>query len=269
MNTEIRRLLKEEKIDGFGVIPFSECRVINPALLARSCVGWTPASVILLAVPYYTGEYPGRNVSLYAVPGDYHRYFRGLYERIGSAFSDAFPGSHFIGFADHSPIGEVSAAARAGLGVIGDMGQLIHPVYGSYFFIGEIMTDAVLEYDVREIGFCRHCGACVRACPLPTGCLSAETQKKGALSPGIERLIRQQGIAWGCDVCRTVCPENQNVPITPIDFFKKDLKPTVTSEEIEAMSKEEFSLRAYGWRGKSVILRNLAFLEDNVDKEET
>ncbi|MBQ4064857.1 MAG: hypothetical protein IJD10_02025, partial [Clostridia bacterium] len=77
MNTTIKSLLAEEKIEYVGIIPFSECKVIHPELLERSCADWEPKSVIMLAVPYYTGEHEGRNLSLYAVPRDYHLYFRG------------------------------------------------------------------------------------------------------------------------------------------------------------------------------------------------
>ncbi len=262
MNTYVTNLLGREGIEYFGLLPLSECRVINPDLLARSCADFTPRSVIMLGVPYYTGEHPGRTVSLYAVSKDYHLYFRQLFQRLEPALEVIFPGFRFKGFADHSPIDETYAAAKAGLGVVGDKFQLINEIYGSYVFLGEILTDVIFEeYDTCEVRTCLHCGACQRACPVTNGCLSEMTQRKGDLDEETTRFIRKTGIAWGCDLCRTSCPMNRKVKLTPISFFWEDLRPTVTAAEIEAMPKTEFLTRAYSWRGRPTILRNLRALE--------
>ena len=143
MDTVIEKILNQEKIEYAGILPFSECRVINQPLLERSWRGGEIKSAIILLVPYWSGEHPERNVSLYAVPRDYHLYFRELHERLEKELAEAFPGYFFKGFADHSPIGETGAAAKAGLGVIGDKFQIINEKYGSYTFIGEILTDLV------------------------------------------------------------------------------------------------------------------------------
>lgn len=262
MDMQIKTFLNEEYIECAGILPFSECKVIFPALLSRSCSGWEPKSAILLAIPYYTGEHPGHNVSLYAIPKDYHLYCKQLYGRLEVKLSEAFPGFHFKGFADHSPIGETGAAAKAGLGVIGDKFQLINDTYGSYVFLGEILTDYIFSsYDTGEIRYCLHCGACGEACPVTEGCLSEMTQRKGEIDAETEVLISRTGVVWGCDLCRTSCPMNRNIKETPIPFFREDLTPMVTTEAVKAMSKTEFRERAYSWRGRNTILRNLAVLE--------
>ena len=140
LNETAKRLFAAEKIEYFGMIPFELCKVINEPLLKRR-VSFEPKTAILFLVPYYTGEHPGRNVSLYAVSKDYHIYFKELFARIESALSDFFPGYGFKGFADHAPIGETVAASRCGLGLVGERFQLINGKYGSHVFIGEILTD--------------------------------------------------------------------------------------------------------------------------------
>ena len=263
MREIIGQILKNEKIEYFGIIPFSVCKVINSELLNRYMGDTVPKSVIMLIVPYYSGEHPSRNVSLYAIPRDYHIYFKEMYERVEGKLKEAFCGYTFKGFADHSPIAETHPASMAGLGVIGDMYQLINEKYGSHVFIGEIFTDMELDaYDTVEPSFCSHCGACKAACPSPESCLSAITQRKGALTVGEVELIRKSGIAWGCDVCRLVCPMNNDVQPSPIDFFKENLTERVTAESINSMSKSEFSQRAYSWRGKSTIIRNIMLLDE-------
>ena len=263
MRNFINELLHKEKIEYFGILPMSEVKIINQSLYERSFVSFVPKSVIIVLVPYYVGEFDDRNISRYAVARDYHLYFRSLYARIEKCLEEAFPGHSFKGFADHSPIGETYAASKCGLGVIGDMFQLINQKYGSYTFIGEIFTDAEFEcYDTVPATFCDHCGACRNACPCEGGCLSEITQKKGELSEDEKKLILDNGSFWGCDICREVCPLNTSIEVTPIDFFRTDLIPMLTTELVEEMGKDQFSERAYAWRGKKTILRNLDLKKD-------
>ncbi len=263
MKSYISQLLSNEKIEYFGILPLNECRVINPRLYERTFESWTPKSVIVMLVPYYSGEYKGRNISLYAVPRDYHLYFKELYSRIEEDLKRVFPEYHFKGFADHSPINEVYAAAKCGLGVIGDKYQLINGKYGSYTFIGEIYTDAEFpEYDTRDIEYCSHCGECTSVCPTKDGCLSEITQKKGELSAEEKQLMLKHRTLWGCDICREVCPMNKDVEITPIEFFRTELIPVLDKQTLENMDKEQFLSRAYSWRGKNTILRNIELFYD-------
>ncbi len=264
MRNEIKRLLTDEKIEYFGILPITEVKVINESLFERSFIDFTPKSVIMLLVPYYAGEFEERNISRYAVPRDYHLYFRELYSRLEPKLKSVFPESSFKGFADHSPIGETYAASKCGLGVVGDLYQLINEKYGAYTFIGEIFTDAEFDYyDLTEVKFCDHCGACKAACPVKDECLSEITQKKGELSDGEKDLIISGDTVWGCDACREACPMNKDPEITPIEFFKKDLTPKVTADMVRSMSKEEFRARAFGWRGRAIILRNLELKGDS------
>ena len=264
MRKLLNAILEKEKIEYFGIIPFDRCKVINHDLYDRSFADWKPKSVIMMLAPYYSGEYEDRNISLYAASRDYHLYFKELYERIGSVLTDAYPTRNFAMFSDHSPISEIYAAAKAGLGVVGDKFQLINEKYGSYTFIGEIFTDAEFDaYDLHEVAFCSHCGNCSEACPMEDGCLSELTQRKGELNEDEAELIRINGTAWGCDLCRTSCPMNRDACQTPIEFFRESLITHLTSEEVNAMTKAEFRERAFAWRGKATILRNLKILEMN------
>lgn len=263
MNTIIKKMLEKEKIEYFGIVPFQDCRIINRPLLERSFDGKNPKSVIMLLVPYYSGEHEGRNLSLYAVPRDYHLYFKMLYSRLEEKLKESFPQYTFKGFSDHSPIGEIWAAAMAGLGVIGDKYQLINEKYGSYTFVGEIITDIEFpEYDRHEVKYCSHCGACSKACPVEDGCLSEMTQRKGEIDEVTSELIKKTGIVWGCDICRSSCPMNNNISVTQISFFLENLTPKISSDEISEMNKEDFLKRAYSWRGRKTILRNLAVYEN-------
>ncbi len=266
-----RDFFEKERIELFGFLPLDDCKIIRPYLLERC--GVTGGSAVIFAVPYYSraAESENRNVSLYAVPQDYHLYFKELCQRFSQAFAKDFPLSKFGFFSDHSPIDEVNGAAKAGLGIIGRNHLLITEKYSSFVFLGEIITDLELQSEIKEIRFCENCGLCSCACPVDLSvgeCLSALTQKKGELTEVEKEKILRHGLVWGCDRCQTACPHTQRAKkdgtiYSPVDFFSESCLPTLTVEELEKMTDEEFDDRAYSWRGKETILRNLKLFEDN------
>lgn len=253
-------VFRDENIEYIGVLPISECTIINRCLFDRCC-SWAKSVIIFLA-PYYTGDEEKRNISLYAVPRDYHVYMADLTGRICERLQALRMDNRFRGMSDHSPIAETSAAAAAGLGFIGDNRRLINEKYGSYVFIGEIFTDMETDSPKTEIRYCNHCGVCKEACPSPNECLSALTQQKGELSEDVYRLMKKNNTAWGCDICQSVCPHNKNLPTTPIDFFWKDRIYLLTSDVLNGMSDKELKQRAFGWRKRKTIERNIKLLED-------
>ena len=116
---------------------------------------------------------------------------------------------------------------------------------------------------VGEVGGCAHCGKCKSACPTGilrgegSSCLSEITQRKGDLSEDELTLMREYNTVWGCDICQNVCPYNKNPKATPIEFFRKDRITRLTKEVLESMSEPEFKTRAFSWRGRGVLERNL------------
>ena len=262
-------------------IPLSVCKPGKTYLLDKAGIPPT-GTAILFAIPYVMTsdvDAPERNLSLYAVPRDYHGYAKELEAILLPSLREAYPSHTFALYADHSPIMEVDAAARAGLGVKGVNGLLITPKYGSFVFIMEVITDADYEAVAGapvpdfpdEPPLCEACGACLSACPVGcregdrTRCLSALTQKKGQLTSDEEMALRAGGLVWGCDRCQLTCPHNHRVLAqgadTPIAYFREARLIRVSAEDIVAMSDEDFTSRAYSWRGKAVITRNCLLLE--------
>ena len=261
----IGRILASEGIDCFGILPAEELKVINPRLMPD----WARSAVVI-AVPYDDGSRYGDGVSAYAHVEDYHLYFRELFERILPKFEEAFPGRRFFGSADHSPIHEKEAAAKAGLGIVGMHSMLINPRYGSYIFLGSVITDMETEEKGGEIRYCSRCGKCIEACPGraisecgidPGRCLSAVSQKKRLTDEEVA-LLAECCIAWGCDVCQAVCPYNAERDYTKISFFREHRHGDFTASEVASMSDEEFSHFAFSWRGRARILQNLSNLEN-------
>lgn len=285
LHPRIAKLLSEEHIEYAAAIPFSACRVWNAEKLAQ--FGFTQETVqtaLMFLVPYYPGEAVRRNISVYSAALDYHLYFKTFFAQTCEKLQQAFPGYRFSGSADNAPIDERHAAITAGLGIQGDSGLLINEAYGTYSFIGEILSDMPRDafYENAQPfepceGTCCHCGACRAACPRehnPFGirdCLSAVNQTKKLASlctpenghgeVDYVNYIRYFGSAWGCDLCQTACPHNQSPRVTPVPFFREQLTPYVTAAEIRAMPEEDFKARAYAWRKRETIVRNLELLE--------
>ena len=264
----LTEILEKYAIDCFGVIPLSECKVTKPYLLERE--GIADGSAVILAVPYFTKAClaPNRNLSAYAVPRNYHAFFEMLYAELLPKLRERFPTYRFAGFSDHSPIAEVEAASRAGLGVIGKNHLLLTQKYSSYVFLGEIITDMPTDRTATEVTYCEGCGACERLCPASEcgGCLSALTQKKGVLSEQERVLIKHFGSVWGCDICQEVCPHTKKAIksesiFTPIPYFNEQTVAHLSLAVLDAFTPEEFAERAFSWRGRETVQRNLKIME--------
>ena len=223
-------------------------------------------SILVALFPYYLGEsaYADSNISRYAVVPDYNDFMQLFLRQAAQQLEADFPGERFEAFCGNSPLPEVYAAVRAGLGTRGKNGLLLTERYGSWVFIGEIVTTRAFPAAQRELQLCDGCDLCIRACP--TGaltsdafhadrCLSAITQQKQPLTAEQEALIRETGCAWGCDICQKACPRNRGAQKTEIRLFLEGAK-------LRAEHGEDLSGRAYGWRGAKVIERNLSLLDE-------
>ena len=269
MHPILTDFFENEKIEYYALARYSRLKKWAPDLTERD--GIQPQTAILFLVPYYT--ITPSNISRYAASRDYHLAIREIGERLTMRLKSAFPDATFKTYGDHSPLDERSAALTSGLGIVGDNGLLINEKYGSYLFIADLLTDLPIEAlgteTVSEVRTCTHCGACKRACPTGilagcgNDCLSAITQRKGDLTNEEQQLMRRYNTVWGCDICQSVCPYNQNPVPTPLPFFHEETIHTLTHETLDLMDKSEFKSRAFSWRGRKVIERNLDILSKN------
>lgn len=270
MLNRIKELLLPYGITLVAPLSLTECTVQKPYLLER--VGIQAGTAILFAVPYYTTDcdLSANNISAYAVSRDYHLFFKQLFDEILPILQAEFPQNHFAGFTDHSPIAEAQAAVRAGLGYWGCNHLFLTDKHSSFVFLGELITDAVLDAPAREEARCSGCGACLAACPVGldvSRCHSALTQKKGTLTDDEIKALRAHGSAWGCDLCQLACPVTKKARecgtlYTTVPFFVESAHTPLSAKDVEQMSDAAFAERAYSWRGKQTILRNLKLLEE-------
>lgn len=273
-STNIVKKLAEKILCGTSPLPFGICRFeqVLPCIECRALarIPQNASSVLCCLFPYYTGEHPERNISRYAMVTDYHMVAGEYLQKFCEALQTQFPEHHFAAFTDNSPIREVTAAFLAGLGQFGKNGLLINPEYGSYVFIGEVVTDLVLQPDAPMTqSQCMGCGKCLQACPrgalqengsvVLERCRSHITQKKGELTDWEIEQIREGGLIWGCDICNDVCPMNRTAKkLSPIPEFVQSAVPVFDKENATLL----FKSRAFNYRGKKTITRNIDLLEE-------
>lgn len=164
---------------------------------------------------------------------------------------------------------DVSVAQRAGLGFIGRNGLLITEEFGSFVYLGEIVTNIEFAVDQPVPFGCGDCMRCVKACPtkalLGDGrmnaqrCLSYQTQTKGMMPEEYRKKMRN--VIYGCDICQLVCPYNQGKDFhfheemePEIDTVYPKLKPMLNLSNKEF--KKQFGHLAGSWRGKKPLQRN-------------
>lgn len=231
----------------------------------------SPKTVLIAAFPYYAGVRPG-NLSLYTRGEDYHLSLIRRLNTICSYLREKYPLERFLPGTDSSPLPERDAARLAGLGMGGRHGLVILPPYGSWLFLGTILTGAVVPLPVRPPApGCENCGKCVMACPAgalsgaafdPSRCLSHLTQKKGELTAEEAALVREHPYIWGCDLCQRACPHNIGCTLSTLPEFRNDLVDNLWPEDLEGLTnrtfRERYGARAFAWRGPAVLRRNLA-----------
>lgn len=232
---------------------------LSPSSLLRGA-----KSIIMCAFAYYAGERADSNISKYVWGLDYHLVIHEKLKALCDFVKNDFPDFQGAPFADTSPMCDKYLAYLAGLGFWGENSLLIHPVFGSYFFIGGIVTNLELSPDQPLDMHCARCHACWAACPAGAlgengvdgfACASYLSQKKGSLSEKQQRTLQRSGKVWGCDICSEVCPHNSNVGITDIVEFRENLIFRLTREMVNR--PEQYANRAYAWRGKETLLRNI------------
>jgi len=212
-------------------------------------------------------------ISRYALGRDYHKLIRKRLTQLGKDIQADIGPYGFRAFVDSAPVLERALAQQAGLGWIGKNTMLINRKAGSYFFLGEILTDLPLTPDAHtEKDHCGRCTSCLDICPTQAfvgphvldarRCISYLTIELNGpipeeLRPGIGNRI------FGCDDCQIGCPWNRfSKPTTEDDFTPRHQLDKATLLELFAWDEATFLKKTEGMpirrTGYENWMRNIA-----------
>ncbi|MEG5138856.1 MULTISPECIES: tRNA epoxyqueuosine(34) reductase QueG [unclassified Microcoleus] len=227
-------------------------------------------SVICVAINYYTPHQRPDNppfevgddaaieyakISRYGWGRDYHKILHKKLKLLANWVRSQAEGIEARYYADTGPIQDKMWAQRAGIGWIAKNGNVISREYGSWVFLGEILTNLELAPDAPHTEHCGTCTRCIEACP--TGaitepfvvnadrCIAYHTIENRAKKLPDEIASNLQGWVAGCDICQDVCPWNQRfakpTDVAEFEPYPENIAPTLA--ELEEISDEEWNRR--------------------------
>jgi epoxyqueuosine reductase len=220
-------------------------------------------------------------VARYALGRDYHKVLRQRLKRLAAAIGARVGPFGYRVFVDSGPVLEKALARDAGLGWIGKHTNLLDRD-GSWFLLGELLTDLPLPADRPVAEHCGTCRACIEVCPTQAivapyeldarRCISYLTiEHKGSIPTELRAAVGNR--IFGCDDCQLFCPWNKFARATKIDDFAvRHGLDDAGLVELFAWSEEEWrartegsALRRTGYEG---WLRNIAVALGNAPPSE-
>lgn len=198
---------------------------------------------------------------------DYHYVLQDKLNRLAEGIEKLTENFEYKGMVDTGALVDTAVAKRAGIGFIGKNGLVISKEFGSYMYLGELITNLEIEPD-QEVDYdCGDCTRCLEACPtsclLGDGtmnarrCLSFQTQDKGMMAMEFRKKIKT--VIYGCDICQICCPYNRGID----NPLASEIDPELAHPELipfleltNKSFKEQFGMIAGSWRGKNILQRN-------------
>ncbi|CQR47108.1 Epoxyqueuosine reductase [Paraliobacillus sp. PM-2] len=200
---------------------------------------------------------------------DYHHVLNEKLDKLSTFIASKVPGFQCRSMVDTGELSDRAVAERAGIGFSGKNTMIITPEFGSYVYLGEMITNIPFPPDEPVDDGCGECTKCLDACPTGAlvepgrlnaqNCIAFVTQTKGFLPDKYREIMGNQ--LYGFDTCQVVCPKNKQVDthlhpeLEPEpDLVKPELIPLLSISNREF--KERFGSMAGSWRGKKPIQRN-------------
>ena len=213
-------------------------------------------SVISVAINYFTGtSTQGHNppfISNYALGKDYHIIIKEKLKMLLEEIKKIDNNVNGYYCVDTSPIMEKAWAQRAGIGWLGKHTNLITKEFGSWFFLGELIIDRELSYDIPfTTDLCGSCNLCIDECPTDAivepykldskKCISYVTiEHRGEFEKN--NMIDLNDWIFGCDICQEVCP--WNIKFSELsneeNFFDRNILKDKEYDYWNNLSEEEF-----------------------------
>ncbi len=218
-------------------------------------------------------------ISRYALGRDYHKLMRKRLQHYATAISALVGDMGYRVFTDSAPVLEKALAAKAGIGWQGKHSNILHRDHGSWFFLGEIYTDLLLDIDKPTENHCGRCTTCMEVCPTQAivapyvvdarRCISYLTiEHKSAIPVELRSAIGNR--IYGCDDCQLFCPWNRFARITQeADFRPRHGLDSISLLDCFTWSSEDFEHKMTGSAirriGYQNWIRNIAIALGNTE----
>ncbi len=200
---------------------------------------------------------------------DYHHILRDRLKKLEEFILEKVPDARLKSMVDTGELSDRAVAVRAGIGWSGKNCAVMTPEFGSYVYLGEMITSIPFAADIPMEDQCGSCTACIEACPtgaLVQGgqinaqhCIAFLTQTKAVIPEEFRDKIGNR--VYGCDSCQTSCPVNKGKDFHFHEEMEADpevakplLRPLLKMSNREF--KNKFGPVAGSWRGKKPIQRN-------------
>jgi epoxyqueuosine reductase len=217
-------------------------------------------SLISVALNYYTPHQrpQGSNyakISRYGWGRDYHKVMHKKLKLLTNWLQLQDEGISARYYADTGPIQDKIWAQRAGIGWIAKNGNVISREFGSWIFLGEVLTNLELDADTPHTEHCGTCTRCMDACPTQAitqpfvvdanRCIAYHTIENRDDKLPEEIAANLQGWVAGCDICQDVCPWNlrfaKETDVTDFQPYPENIAPTLS--ELAEISDDEWNRR--------------------------
>uniref|UniRef100_UPI00406D0B2E tRNA epoxyqueuosine(34) reductase QueG n=1 Tax=Sporosarcina sp. FSL K6-3508 TaxID=2921557 RepID=UPI00406D0B2E len=200
---------------------------------------------------------------------DYHTVLRDKLAQLELFILTKVPDARLRSMVDTGELVDRAVAERAGIGWSAKNCSIITPEFGSYVYLGEMITNLPFAPDRAMEDQCLDCTLCLDACPtgalIQPGQLNAQrciaflTQTKQPVPEEFRQKIGNR--LYGCDTCQTVCPKNKGMNHTHQPAFTPEperVKPLLLSllSLSNRQFKEQYGHMSGSWRGKNPIQRN-------------
>ena len=209
-------------------------------------------TVISVALNYFPAQkqrVDAPQFSMYAYGKDYHEVVRDKLRLLAQFINEKWQAESRV-CVDTAPVMEKYWARQAGIGMTGRNNLLIIPGKGSYFFLGELITNLEIAPDAACNESCGDCMRCVEACPggALSGdsldarkCLSCQLiERRGELPQWVQEKVGNR--VYGCDACQLCCPHNAKaVPCEVEEFAPSAEFLSLTLDDISSMTEERFA----------------------------
>lgn len=212
-------------------------------------------TVIVAAINYYPlPEFEINDsrlkISKYAWGKDYHIVIKEKLLKLAEYIEELIPASKSLCYVDSGNIMEKQWAVRAGIGWQGKNSLVINKEFGSFIFLGIILSTAEFDFTAPVQNLCGDCTLCIDKCPTnaiispgqinANKCISYWTIESKAEQIPADISAKLNNWVYGCDICQEICPWNKKAKLSEEISFQKE-NNFLNFEKLQNINENNFN----------------------------